>query len=91
MIIKIIRVLIFTLLSITAFAAIANGATNVKPRAIVRVTPTVAPFNKPVTFNAASSTDVDGMIVDYDWQFSNGLTAKGAIASTTFTKIGHLL
>jgi PKD repeat protein len=89
MIIKIIRVLIFTLLSITAFAAIANGATNVKPRAIVRVTPTVAPFNKPVTFNAASSTDVDGMIVDYDWQFSNGLTAKGAIASTTFTKIGQ--
>jgi len=42
-------------------------------------------FDEPVTFNASESFDDDGSIVSYDWDFGDGDSASGMIASHTYT------
>lgn len=39
----------------------------------------------PVLFNAASSTDPDGQIASYQWNFGDGTTATGSTATTSHT------
>lgn len=60
-------------------------------------TPPVARFTKNVTegtaplaiqFDASGSSDSDGSIVRYDWNFSNGATATGQKPSYTFQNPG---
>jgi PKD repeat protein len=47
-------------------------------------------FNGPaplvVNFNGAGSSDADGSIVSYAWNFGNGQTATGPLASATFAQ-----
>jgi len=41
-----------------------------------------------VTFDASGSSDIDGSIVSYEWNFGDGDTAVGKIVSHTFSKAG---
>jgi len=41
-----------------------------------------------VTFDASDSTDADGTITSYAWNFGNSSTASGSTASTTYTAGG---
>ncbi len=41
-----------------------------------------------VQFDGSGSSDPDGSIVSYQWNFGNGLTAKGPAASTTYDTPG---
>jgi PKD repeat protein/heme-degrading monooxygenase HmoA len=42
----------------------------------------------PVTFSGAGSSDSDGSIVSYDWNFGNGTTGQGVSPNTTYASIG---
>ena len=61
---------------------------NQSPTASFTANPTsgVAPLE--VSFNASSSSDSDGSITSYDWDFKDGETGNGEIISHTFSSIG---
>jgi len=42
-----------------------------------------------VTFDASGSTDINGRIVQYAWQFGDGNTGSGAGTSHTYTGVGE--
>ena len=46
----------------------------------------VAPF--AAQFDASASSDRDGTVVGYLWDFGNGTRASGAVAGTTYTQAG---
>ncbi|MEL7313243.1 MAG: PKD domain-containing protein, partial [Pseudomonadota bacterium] len=63
----------------------------IAPVGRITVSPsTVVDANTLVTFDASTSSDADGMIVSYDWDFDgDGVTdASGEVVSTTFTTPG---
>ena len=57
---------------------------------IASFTATVARPGVPVTFNAAASTDPDGSIAGYGWEFGDGqsVTSSGAVVQHTYPKPG---
>jgi PKD repeat protein len=56
-------------------APIARFTTNVSTTGV----------NQPVWFDASTSTDSDGEIVDYLWDFGDGETGDGAVVEHTYT------
>ncbi|MFT5477709.1 MAG: PKD repeat protein, partial [Planctomycetota bacterium] len=70
------------------FAAGANGGTNSFPVAVVTtdITQGIAPVT--VQFDASTSSDSDGQVVDWFWDFGDGFGALGSIVSHTFTDPG---
>ena len=77
-----------------------DGASSVKSLTVVVSAPNVAPVPSiaatPLTGSApllvnvsgAASSDADGSIVSYAWNFGNGETATGPLSSTTYTSPG---
>ncbi|BBO85711.1 hypothetical protein DSCO28_62770 [Desulfosarcina ovata subsp. sediminis] len=73
-----------------------NGGDSEKTEEETGQTPTAAfsvssdsgviPFS--VTFDASASTDTDGSIVQYDWQFGDGGTGDGVSVSHTYSESG---
>jgi YVTN family beta-propeller protein len=57
---------------------------------IASFTATVARPGVPVTFNSAASSDPDGSIVSYGWEFGDGqsVTSSGAVVQHTYPKPG---
>ncbi|NMA31185.1 MAG: PKD domain-containing protein, partial [Candidatus Methanofastidiosa archaeon] len=43
---------------------------------------------QPVTFNGSGSTDSDGTIVNYSWDFGDGGSSLGAIVSHVYSSPG---
>ncbi|MEO0068912.1 MAG: PKD domain-containing protein [candidate division WOR-3 bacterium] len=52
-------------------------STNQQPVAKFLMTPEVPMVGEQVSFDASGSTDGDGKIVDYNWEFGDGATAQG--------------
>ncbi|MFQ3597309.1 MAG: PKD domain-containing protein [Chloroherpetonaceae bacterium] len=48
----------------------------------------VAAPNQPITFDASRSSDKDGKIKEFLWQFADGSTAKGAVVKKQFATAG---
>ena len=80
-----------------------QGATSVRSQTIT-VNPTnIAPvpvisastFNGPapltINFNGAGSSDADGSIVTYAWNFGNGQTATGPLTSAAFAQGSYIV
>ena len=63
-------------------------AANQLPTAVIQATPTAGAAPLLVNVNGASSTDPDGSIVEYKWDFGNGQTATGPTSSTTYASAG---
>ena len=63
-------------------------APNQAPVPVIVATPTSGAAPLLVTVNGASSTDPDGSIVSYAWNFGNGQTSSSPTASTTYTSQG---
>jgi len=57
---------------------------NIKPVAAFSVSPTNPLSGETINFNASASYDSDGYIVDYQWDFGDGTTASGKIASHVY-------
>lgn len=63
----------------------ANVVSNQAPMAVFNFLPVEPKINEAIIFNAASSTDLDGNIVLYDWNFGDPSASSGQATSTTFT------
>ncbi len=68
--------------------SVTVNAANVAPTAVIQATPTSGSAPLVVQVNGANSSDPDGSIVSYAWDFGNGQTATGATASVTYTTTG---
>ncbi len=73
----------------TAFVAIQVSAPNQAPNAIASANPTngIAPLN--VQFTGSNSTDSDGAIASYAWNFGDGGTATSANPLRTYNAAGN--
>lgn len=60
-----------------------------KPTASFTATPTQGIVPLKVDFDASASSDVDGQIVSYKWDFGDGLTAEGKKVSNTYSTVGR--
>ena len=59
--------------------------TNRPPTAAFAFTPSSPSVGDSVTFNGSASSDSDGSIVSYTWDFGDGGTASGPIVTHAFT------
>jgi len=68
---------------------VVDPSGTVPPNAVAAATPASgdAPFN--VQFSSAQSTDTDGSIAGYLWDFGDGSTSTAANPSHTFTAVGQ--
>jgi PKD repeat protein len=62
--------------------------TNVPPLAQLSASVTSGLTPLTVNFSSAGSTDLNGSIVSFDWDFGDGTTATGATVSKTYTNAG---
>ena len=86
-------ILVVLVLILAIFLSGCNGggvptAPNQAPTASFTATPTsgVAPLG--VAFNASNSSDSDGSITSYAWDFKDGSTGNGQSINHTFSSIG---
>jgi len=61
---------------------------NLHPEATFSFTPNQPYVQQPVVFDASSSTDKEGTIAKYAWNFGDGSVATGKTTSHTFTEEG---
>ena len=58
------------------------------PVASFTASPSTAPVDDPIAFDASSSFDPDGTIVSYEWDFGDGDTATGVTTSHAYSADG---
>lgn len=63
-------------------------ALNRAPHAIFTVWPSIAGRNQNFSFDASSSYDEDGMIVEWRWTFGDGTTGSGVRVTHAYAHIG---
>jgi len=61
----------------------------VSPIAKASATPRTANVGESITFSATDSTDPDGTITSYEWDFGDGTTASGATVNHVYSKGIH--
>ena len=64
------------------------AATNSPPTAVINVNKTSGYAPLSVEFDASQSSDRDGSITDYSWDFGDGTNSLGSQASHTYTSLG---
>ena len=74
--------------SVTLFVVAAGGVPNAPPVAAVSANPTSGTAPLTVTFDGSASTDSDGSITSYAWNFGDGATGTGPAASHTYNNAG---
>jgi PKD repeat protein len=65
-----------------------GGTPNQPPTASFTATPTIGQVPLSVVFNAAASSDPDGNIASYSWNFGDNTAGSGVAPSHTFTTVG---
>lgn len=65
------------------------GDDNLPPSAAAAATPSRGAAPLAVTFTAAASTDSDGAIVEYRWDFGDGSEASGLTVGHSFARPGE--
>ncbi len=73
--------------SVTLYV-IPTGTPNSAPTAMASATPTSGVAPLPVNFSAAGSSDADGTITGYAWNFGDGATGNGASVAHTYAAAG---
>ena len=66
-------------------------AVNIPPHAVASAAPTSGTVPLPVNFSGTASSDSDGTIVSYQWNFGDGATGSGATTSHTYTSAGNFV
>jgi len=62
---------------------------NNLPVANFTYSPKEPSVNQPVTFNASSSLDIDGSIVNYCWNFGDGSNGTGKVVTHSYSNLGN--
>lgn len=65
-----------------------GGGQNQPPNAVATLSATQARVGEAITFNASSSSDPDGQIVSYLWQFGDGQTSNQAVVTRSYAQPG---
>jgi len=65
-----------------------EGIPNQPPKASFTFSPKNPLVNEEITFNASASTDPDGSIVSYEWDFGDGETASGKVVTHAYSDAG---
>lgn len=73
--------------SVTLFVLPASTG-NQAPKAVISANPLTGTAPLTVSFSGAGSTDADGSIAKYEWNFGNGATATGVTTTYTYTAAG---
>ena len=81
---------IIGLIAIVAIIAIVifSGCIGEAPTAKVSATPTRANIGESVSFSGVDSTDPDGTVTSYEWDFGDGTTASGATVAHAYSNEG---
>lgn len=66
-----------------------GGGSNSAPTASFTATPTSGDVPLAVAFNAAASTDSDGSIASYAWNFGDNSSGSGVAPTHTYTAAGN--
>ncbi len=69
----------------------ADLQTNEPPVAVLQADKTSGEAPLEVAFDASGSSDADGTIADYSWNFSDGTTGSGSQVSHTFADTGRFV
>ncbi len=77
--------------SVADAAADPDVAVNQAPVAAFAASPAAGPAPLAVTFDASASSDVDGTIVTYAWDFGDGGSAEGGLVEHGFATAGCYL
>jgi PKD repeat protein len=67
------------------------GSTNLPPTAAFTFSPTNPAVNAWVQFDGSASSDADGSVASYAWDFGDGSSGTGAVAWHRFTASGTYL
>lgn len=67
----------------------SDGPANQRPQAIFVVYSQTAGVPSTVTFNAGESRDPDGSIARYDWDFGDGGSGTGGVATHVYNAAGR--
>ncbi len=65
-----------------------TGGTNQPPVASAQISPNPAQANQSITFDASASSDPDGQITQYLWNFGDGSTSNQKIATHAYSQAG---
>ena len=65
-----------------------TSSSNSAPTASFTVSPSTPAPGESVTFDAADSSDADGSISSYDWDFGDGSTATGQSVTHSYSSTG---
>ena len=87
-------ILLMVVAALAACGGNDNGdstPSNKVPVARVTVSPTVGPVPLVVAVSGAASTDADGTISAYSWDFGDGTSAAGVAAEHTYTVVGEFV
>jgi len=77
------------LIAMTALALVVGcNLLNSAPAAVFTASPSMGTAPLTVNFNASGSSDADGEIVGYDWDFGDGSVGTDALASHTYQSKG---
>ena len=74
--------------SITLFVIPATGAANASPIAVASASPQSGTAPLAVAFDGRGSSDPDGTVTSYAWNFGDGAVTSGAAANHTYTNAG---
>lgn len=67
---------------------VAQATVNTPPTASFTITPQVPAVDQEALFDASSSTDSDGTVLSYSWDFGDGQTSSGPTARHTYASAG---
>jgi len=73
---------------VTCWQVPGEVATNKPPTAVVSATPSTGAAPLAVAFSSAGSSDPDGSIASYSWNFGDGGTSTAANPTHTYTSAG---
>jgi PKD repeat protein len=74
--------------SVTLYVIAAGGTSNQPPAAAATASPTSGIAPLAVDFNGAGSSDPDGSIASYTWNFGDGATGTGPLITHTYANPG---
>jgi len=66
-----------------------EGIPNQPPTASFTFSPKNPLVNEEITFDASASTDPDGSIVSYEWDFGDGAKASGEVVTHAYSSAGN--
>ncbi len=68
-----------------------GGSTNQPPVAKAALSKSQANVNEPITFDASQSSDPDGQIVQYAWDFGDNNSSNQKVAAHAYAQAGNYL